>query len=78
MTEAHMDERSRDLILAAEISSLIHDLGKIRGEFAQEKMSGGLSSNQRKKKFDEPARKCHQREAHGAILEEGRPYPPAD
>lgn len=78
MTEAHMDERDRDLILAAEISGLIHDLGKIRGEFAQEKMSGGLSSNQRKKKFDEPARKCHQREAHGAILEEGRPYPPAD
>ncbi len=78
MSEGQMDARHRDLILAAEISGLIHDTGKAREEFPQEKLSGGLGSKQKKKKFDEPAKKCHQREAHGAILEEGRAYPPAD
>ena len=78
MTDLKMDERARNLILAAEISGLIHDTGKAREEFPQEKLSGRLGSNQRKKKFDEPTKKCHQREAHGAILEEGRAYPPVD
>lgn len=77
MSEGQMDARYRDLILAAEISGLIHDLGKLHPEFALEKMSGSLGSNQKKKRFDEPTKKCHQREAHGAILEEGRAFPKA-
>lgn len=77
MSEGQMDDRSRDLILAAEISGLIHDLGKLHPEFALEKMNGGLGSNQKKKRFSEPTKKCHQKEAHGAILEEGRAFPKA-
>ena len=76
MTEMKMDQRSRDLILAAEISGLIHDTGKAREEFAEEKM-GNLGSSQKKKRFGEPTKKCHQKEAHGAILEEGRAFPKA-
>ena len=48
MSEGQMDARYRDLILAAEISGLIHDLGKLHPEFALEKMSGSLGSNQKK------------------------------
>ena len=67
MTEAHMDERDRDLILAAEISGLIHDLGKIWFEFAREKMGAVV--------YRDAATALGFGDAHGAILENQRPYP---
>ena len=68
MNDASMDKKSRDLILAAEISGLLHDLGKLRPEFAEEKSEGGEH-----RKTD-----VHIGEAHGAILEDpGRAYPNA-
>ena len=69
MSEGLMDARSRDLILAAEISGLIHDLGKLWPEFAAEGMKGGENLSDKVKKLGISA-------AHGAILEEGRAYPP--
>lgn len=71
MTEMKMDERSRDLILAAEISGLIHDTGKTREEFAAEGMKGGKNLSDKVSKLGISA-------AHGAILETGRAYPLAD
>ncbi|MEN8220790.1 MAG: hypothetical protein ABFS56_31445 [Pseudomonadota bacterium] len=63
-----MDKKSRDLILAAEITGLLHDLGKLRAEFAEEKSESG--------KHQDNAKDIHISEAHGAILEEpGRAYP---
>lgn len=69
MTEMNMDPHSRDLILAAEISGLIHDLGKIWLEFARDKM-GEVDYRDRAKELGFS-------DAHGAILEEQRIYPPA-
>lgn len=69
MTETKMDERSRDLILAAEISGLIHDLGKVWPEFAREKMGEA--------DYREAANQLGFGDAHGAILEDKRIYPPA-
>jgi len=68
MIEELMDKKSRDLILAAEITALLHDLGKLRAEFAEEKSESG--------KHQDNAKGIHITEAHGAILEEpGRAYP---
>ncbi len=64
-----MDERSRNLILAAEISGLLHDLGKLREEFASEKMGEA--------DYRDQARELGFNDAHGAILEDPRIYPPA-
>ncbi len=69
MIEPRMDERSRDLILAAEISGVLHDLGKIWLEFAREKM-GEVD-------YREAAQALGFNDAHGAILEDPRLYPPA-
>ena len=70
MTELKMDEQSRNLILAAEISGLLHDLGKLWLEFAREKM--GEVDNRR------DAQALGFNDAHGAILEDRRLYPPAN
>ena len=69
MTERRIDDRGRDLILATEISGLLHDTGKLREEFATEGMTGGKNRSDEVKKLGISA-------AHGAILEEGRAYPP--
>ena len=69
MTEPHMDKHSRDLILAAEISGLIHDLGKLWLEFAREKMGEA--------NYRDAAQAPGFNDAHGATLEKQRPYPPA-
>ena len=69
MSKGQMDARSRDLILAAEISGLLHDLGKLRPEFASEKM-GEVNYRDR-------ATELGFSDAHGAILEDPRIYPPA-
>lgn len=67
-----MAERKRDLILASEIAAILHDLGKLRPEFAKENFAGGRSYRSR-------LNDVHIHSAHGAILEkEKRPYPPAD
>ncbi|KHD08155.1 hypothetical protein PN36_14865 [Candidatus Thiomargarita nelsonii] len=69
MLEELMDEKSRDLILAAEITGLLHDLGKLRAEFAEEKSRDGKSRLKNVKN-------AIQTDAHGAILEEDkRAYP---
>lgn len=69
-----MDQASRDLILASEISALLHDLGKLRREFAQETCQGEIT-------WDYEACKAATgiNSMHGAILEppEARAYPPA-
>ncbi len=70
MTELKMDEQSRNLILAAEISGLVHDLGKLHPEFAREKM--GEVDNR------DDAQELGFNDAHGAILEDRRLYPPAN
>lgn len=66
------DERTRRLILAAEIAGLLHDLGKLHPGFAGEKVGdhGKLG--------DEAKESAGMKEAHGAILEAGRLYPLAD
>ena len=69
MSKGLMDERSRNLILAAEIIGLIHDLGKLWPEFAREKM-GEVT-------YRDAANELGFGDAHGAILEDCRIYPPA-
>ncbi|MFZ4791642.1 MAG: hypothetical protein ACOYMW_12280 [Candidatus Competibacteraceae bacterium] len=70
MSEGQMDARHRDLILAAEISGVLHDLGKLWPEFAHEKSKGGES-------LIKNVENALQYDAHGAILEENaRAYPP--
>ena len=72
MTNSLMDDKSRDLILAAEITGLLHDLGKLRREFAEEGLKGGKNLSNAVKPLGISA-------AHGAILEtDGRAYPPAE
>jgi hypothetical protein len=66
------NEQTQRLILAAEIAGLLHDLGKLHPGFAGEKV-GTLG-----KLGDEAKEKAGIKEAHGAILEEGRLYPLAD
>ncbi|MBZ4195046.1 MAG: hypothetical protein LAE24_12205 [Candidatus Contendobacter sp.] len=70
MSEEQMDARHRDLILAAEISGVLHDLGKLHPEFAREKSKDGES-------LIKNVQNALQYDAHGAILEEdARAYPP--
>lgn len=70
MTNPLMDKQSRDLILATEIMGLLHDLGKLHPEFAQEKSREGKSRIR-------DVKGAIQTDAHGAILEEEdkRAYP---
>lgn len=70
MTERRIDDRCRDLILAAEISGLLHDLGKLWPEFAREKM-GEVD-------YRAAAQALGFNDAHGTILENQRIYPPAN
>lgn len=67
-----MDDKARNLILAAEITGLLHDLGKLRFEFACETCKPQAYD------WDEDACQAmtHINSVHGAILEEGRAYPP--
>lgn len=64
-----MELTHRNLILAAELQGFIHDLGKLRPEFAREKSKGGES-------LIKNIPNALQYDAHGAILEEARAYPP--
>jgi len=68
MMDLKMDEHARNLILTAEISGVLHDQGKTWPEFAREKM-GDAS-------YRDAAQKLGFGDAHGAILEESRIYPP--
>ncbi len=65
-----MDDKARDLILAAEISGLLHDLGKLRPEFAKEGMDGDGCVN-----LTDSVKAYGIGAAHGAILEDWRAYP---
>lgn len=65
-----MNNKARDLILAAEISGLLHDLGKLRPEFAKEGMTGDGCAN-----FTNSVKAYGIGAAHGAILEDWRAYP---
>lgn len=69
MTVGAMNGQARDLVLACEVAGLLHDLGKLRPEFAQESAREGA--------WRTPQPELGIRLAHGAILEPGRPYPPA-
>ena len=64
-----MELTHRNLILAAELQGFIHDLGKLRPEFAWEKSREGES-------LINNVSNALQYDAHGAILEEARAYPP--
>jgi len=66
------DERTRRLILAAEIAGLLHDLGKLHPGFAGEMLAGGRNLG------DATKESCQITVAHGAILEAGRAYPTRD
>jgi len=64
-----MNKEHKDLILAAEISGFLHDLGKLCPEFAAEGMKGGENLSDKVKEYGFAA-------AHGAILEQDkRAYP---
>ncbi|KFB67636.1 hypothetical protein [Candidatus Accumulibacter vicinus] len=63
------DERTRRLILAAEIAGYLHDLGKLHPDFAGEMLGDGKNLG------DETRDSCGIQVAHGAILEAGRAYP---
>ncbi len=65
-----LDKPARDLILGCEIAGLLHDLGKLRYEFAEEKMGD------RKDRDNTIQETTGITEAHGAILEDQRVYPP--
>lgn len=64
------DDKTRRLILAAEIAGYLHDLGKLHPGFAEEMLGGENLGDVTKNSCDIGA-------AHGAILEDGRAYPPA-
>jgi hypothetical protein len=67
-----MDSTAKHLILASEIVGLLHDLGKLRKEFAEETCLGGQVHWTR----DDLKARTHINAAQGAILEDGRAYPP--
>lgn len=71
-----LNEAERDRILAAELTGLLHDLGKLRPEFAREKLAqvgnDKYPSNTQRREFERSARIS---EPHGGILEPARVYP---
>lgn len=75
-----MDDAARNLILAAEIAGLLHDLGKLRAEFAYETTDQPEAGNPDAVNWADRQDQCrsttHVNSLHGAILENGRAYPP--
>jgi len=71
-----MNKEYKDIILAAEISGFLHDLGKLCSEFAAEGMNGGNNRTKDGKKFITIVEKAGFKAAHGAILDnKTRAYP---
>jgi hypothetical protein len=78
-----MDSKHRDLILAAEISGMLHDLGKLRAEFAEEFLEPPVPlSKEEKDKLKEDKKGFVEStkisNLHGAVLENPRAYPQQD
>jgi hypothetical protein len=67
---AALNQAARDLILAAEIAGLLHDLGKLHPGFAGEMLAGGSN-------LSDAVKGTGIKFAHGAILENERVYPDA-